>query len=67
MASVGSKEETLKQSLKEALTETLHEQRDFLHEIFAEVLEEFALAEAIREGQDTERVSRDDVFCILQV
>ena len=33
---------------KEALTETLQEQCELLHETFAEVLEDFALAQAIR-------------------
>ena len=41
----------LKQILKDALVETLQEQRELLHEVFAEVLEDFALAEAIREGR----------------
>ena len=43
----------MKQVLKEALAETPHEQRELLHEVFAEVLEDVALAEAIREGQQT--------------
>ena len=58
--------EAMKQILKEALTETLHEQRELLHEVFAEVLEDFALIEAIREGQRTERVGRDEVFDSLE-
>jgi len=53
---------TLKQVLKEALTETLHEQRDLLHEVFAEVLEDFAFAEAIREGQSAKRAPREEVM-----
>jgi hypothetical protein len=65
MAQADPKNEELKQALKEALTETLHEQRELLHEVFAEVLEDFALAEAIREGRQTERVGRDEVFDIL--
>jgi DNA gyrase/topoisomerase IV subunit B len=53
-------------ALKEALTETLQEQRDLLHEVFAEVLEDFALAEAIREGQKTKRATREEVFRVLR-
>ena len=56
----------MKQALKEALTETLHEQRELLHEVFAEALEDFALAEATREGRWTERVERDEVFDVLE-
>ena len=65
MAQADPKNEELKQALKEAITETLHEQREWLHEVFAEVLEDFALAEAIREGRQMERVGREEIFDIL--
>ncbi len=55
-----------KEILKEALAETLEEKRGLLHEFFAEVLEDLALAEAIREGQQSERVSRDEILGILE-
>ncbi len=57
---------TLKQLLKEALAETLDEKRELLHEVFSEVLEDLAFAEAIREGQQSEKVSRDEVFDVLE-
>lgn len=66
MSQADPNNEAMKQALKEALTETLHEQRQLLHEVFAEVLEDFALAEAIREGRQTERVERDEVFEVLE-
>lgn len=66
MAGIEPGNEGMKQVLKEALAETLHEQRELLHEVFAEVLEDFALFEAIREGQQTERVDRDEVFDVLE-
>jgi hypothetical protein len=66
MAQTSLMEEGWKQALKEALAETLHEQRDFLHEIFAEVLEDFAMTEAIREGQQTKMATREEVFRVLQ-
>ena len=56
----------IKKLLKEALVETLHEQREFLHEVFAEVLEDYALAEAIREGQQTDEVPREEIDRILE-
>lgn len=58
--------ETLKQTLKEALSETLHEERELLHEIFAEVLEDFALGEAVRSGLETQPASREDIFNVLE-
>lgn len=66
MARTGSDNEALKEALKEALVETLHEQRGLLYEVFAEVLEDFALAEAIREGRQTDRVEREEVFGALE-
>jgi len=66
MTQIDPKSEAIKQAFKEALAETLHEQRDLLHEVFAEVLEDFAFAEAIREGRQSERVQRDEVFDVLE-
>jgi hypothetical protein len=66
MATTHLDQAALKQALKEALAETLHEQRALFHEIFAEVLEDFALAEAIREGQQTKSASREEVFLLLR-
>lgn len=60
------REPVLKETLKQALIETLQEQRDLVREVFAEVLEDFALSEAIREGQKTKRVSREEVFRVLR-
>ena len=57
---------TLKTTLKEALTETLHEQRELLQEVFSQVLEDVALAEAIRAGQKSKPASRLEVFKTLR-
>jgi len=59
-------EDEFKQVLKAALVETLKEQRELLHEVFAEVLEDFALAEAIREGLETKEIPREEVMRILR-
>ena len=66
MALTDPNSEAMKRMLKEALAETLHERRELLREIFAEVLEDFALTEAIREGRQTDRVDRDEVFGVLE-
>lgn len=66
MAQVTISEETLRRLLKEALVEALEERRDLLHDVLAEGLEEFALAGAIREGRQTERVGRDEVLAALR-
>ena len=58
--------DTLKRAFKEALAETLREERDLLHQIFAEALEDLALAEAVRQGRQTERIERAEVFDALE-
>ncbi len=47
-------ESTLKRLFKEALTETFQEQRELLHTVLAEVLEDVAHAEK-RFGTDSEK------------
>jgi hypothetical protein len=66
MVATNLSEQELKQVLKAALAETLVEQREFLHEVFLEVIEDFALAQAIREGQDTKNVPREEIMGILR-
>ncbi|MCY4283173.1 MAG: hypothetical protein OXD47_10180 [Gammaproteobacteria bacterium] len=66
MSQIELSETTLKRLFKEALTEAFREQRALLHETLAEVLEDLALAEAVRAGQQTEIVSRETVFESLE-
>jgi hypothetical protein len=66
MAQTTIDRELLKQTLKEALAETLHEEREFLHDVFAEVLEDVTLSEAIREGLETPEATREEVFNVLE-
>ena len=56
----------LKEVFKQAFAELLQEQRDLLYDVFTEVLEDIALANAIKEGEETEIVSRKQVFEILE-
>lgn len=46
MAQTDSNNEVIKRSSKEALAYTLHEQRELLHQVFAEVLEDFLKGKA---------------------
>ena len=56
----------LKEVFKQAFAELLQERRDLLYDAFTEVLEDIALANAIKEGEETEIVSREQVFKILE-
>ena len=56
----------LKQILKEALMEALEEKKDVFHELIVEAIEDIGLINAIREGQNTEAVSKQEIFDILE-
>ena len=56
----------LQEVFKQALAELLQERRDLLYDVFTEVLEDIALANAIKEGEETEIASRKQVFKILE-
>lgn len=58
-------ENQLKEVFKQAFAELLQERRDLLYDVFIEVLEDIALVNAIKEGEETEIVSRKQVFKIL--
>lgn len=51
--------------LRQAVADALEDRRDLLHEVLTEVLEDIALAEAIRAGRETNRVDRVTVFAAL--
>ena len=66
MAQTSIDEDRLKEVLKKALIEVFEERRDLLCDLVAEAVEDIALANAIREGETTESVSRGEVFKILE-
>jgi hypothetical protein len=66
MAEFTLAENQLKELLKVALVEVLQEQKDLFSDLFAEAMEEIALAKAIEEGEMTELVSREAIFKILE-
>ncbi len=55
-------QDVLKQTIKEAVAETLREESEIFYDIIRQVLEDFALAEAINEGRQTELVDRQEIF-----
>jgi hypothetical protein len=59
-------EAQIKELFKQALVELLQERKDLLHELIAEVLEDLALVRAIKEGEDTETVGKEDVLRALE-
>lgn len=59
-------ENKLMEVFKQAFAELLQERRDLLYDVFAEVLEDIGLANAIKEEENAEIVGRDRVFQILE-
>jgi hypothetical protein len=55
-----------KELFKEAMIELLEERKDLFYELFAEIIEDTILINAIREGESTGTVSRDKIFQILE-
>jgi spore coat polysaccharide biosynthesis protein SpsF (cytidylyltransferase family) len=58
-------DERLKTIFKQAMLELVEERRDVLYDLFAEIIEDLALVQAIKEGADSEPVSREEIFEIL--
>ncbi len=55
-------EDELKVLFKQAITEVLEERRDLFYDLFAEVIEDVGLSNAIREGYATERVDEETIL-----
>ena len=58
--------EQLKDIIKTALVEVLEERQDLFHGAIEKALEDLALSRAIKEGEKTEPVKREEVFKILE-
>lgn len=56
----------LKILIKSALAEVLREERGLLSEVMEDALEDFVLTRAIAEGIKTPKISREEVFSILE-
>jgi hypothetical protein len=56
----------LKDVIKAAFVEVLEEQQGIFHEAIETALEDIALARAIKEGEKTKPVPREEVFKVLE-
>jgi hypothetical protein len=65
MAATLSDETRLKALLKEALAEVLEQRREWFSTLMVEALADIALVQAIKEGESTEIVSRNEIFDLL--
>jgi hypothetical protein len=65
MSDITLEDERLKTIFKQAMLELVEERRDVFYDLFAEILEDLALVQAIKEGAESEPISRDEIFEIL--
>ncbi|MBD2595792.1 hypothetical protein H6G74_15850 [Nostoc spongiaeforme FACHB-130] len=65
MTELNFDEDKIKQIFKIALTEVIQEQKEVFSDLLAEIIEDIALEKAIKEGENTELVSREAIFKIL--
>lgn len=61
-----STDDQLKTLLKTAILEVFQERRDLFHELVVDALEDIAMIKAIDEDKDSEFVSREAIFAILE-
>ncbi len=59
-------DDKLKQLLREALIEAIEEKRDLFYDLIVDAVEDIATVRAIQEGEDTETISKQEVFNILE-
>lgn len=56
----------IKDLFKQAMLELLTERRDDFYELFSEALEDLLMVSAIREGENSETVSKTEVLRALE-
>jgi uncharacterized protein (DUF2267 family) len=66
MTEITLNSDQLKEVLKATLLELFQENRDEFSKLLSEIIEDIAMERAIQEGEDTERVSREAIFKILE-
>ena len=65
MSEITIDETKLKELLKVAIIELMQEQKQEFSETLAETLEDILIKNAIKEGENTKAVSREQIFKIL--
>jgi len=56
----------IRRLFKEAFVETLEEKKDLFYNLLVEVIEDIAMVRAIQEGENTEPVSKQEIFKLLE-
>ncbi|MFH1673860.1 MAG: hypothetical protein ABIF87_10620 [Pseudomonadota bacterium] len=56
----------LKEVFKQAIIEAMEEKKDLVHDLLVEAMEDLGMIRAIQRGEESETVSRDEVFNLLK-
>jgi len=56
----------IKVLFKQAIIEVIEEKKEVVHDLLVEVMEDIAMVRAIQDGENSEQVSRNDIFQILK-
>ena len=56
----------IKELFKQAIIEAIEEKKDEVHDLLVEVMEDIAMIHAIQDGEDSDSVSREEIFEILE-
>lgn len=59
-------EKKIKEIFISAFDESIQKNREVFHDIFYDVIEDIGLINAIKEGENSGKMSRDEVFSILE-
>jgi len=59
-------ESTLKDLMKQAVVEVLEDRKEMIYDLLSEVIEDIGLAHAIKEGEPSESVDKQEILDILQ-
>ena len=64
--SVSADDQKIKALFKEAIVEVMEENQELVSSLLVEALEDIGLSRAIEEGENSESVSREEVFKVLR-
>lgn len=63
--SISADDQKIKALFKEAIVEVMEENQDLVSSLLVEALEDIGLSRAIEEGENSESVSREEIFKVL--
>lgn len=66
MENLTTDSDKLKEVFKQAIIEAMEEKKDLVHDLLVEAMEDLGMIRAIQRGEESETVSRDEVFNLLK-